>query len=1242
MVDRKFFAIVLFSVIILSTFAVGVSAYEGQTGFAKWFYSLFGKGMTGNVVMTPDCGTIITQNVTLDADISCISSGDNALTIGANNIVLDCAGHSITREGLEPIGGYGIGTAGYNHVTIKNCIVSGFWNGGISINSGSDNTLSNNIANLNYLGIIVSGSSKNTIINNSVSGNWDGITLDWGSNNNIVSNNIARLNDNMGMAIADTYNNLISNNRVNLNGWDGIYIYGSSVGNIVTNNNASSNTNNGITAEAESSFDNIFKNNSATNNGNAGIYVISTVNSTITKNVANSNYYGIYLERGSNNNINNNNASLNANQGIGISYSLNNSLSYNTANLNGYNGISVSSPGCDRIVNRQMNWTTGKVGGALEFYRVGQYVEASDASFPMGASERTMEAWINWDGTEGRSMILGYGSDFASAAYGYRLGDAYLGSVEFVGYGNGDGQILFSLPPNVWTHLVSTYDGVNVKTYVDGALVSTQALSLNTVPSVGFRMGWGYDGDLTIFSGMIDEVAIYNRVLSDTEILQSYTSSSVGNHYSITSGLVSYWEFEEGIGTTTTDSVNSNQGVFFNGAVVSSGIFCSDNNIITSNTANSNKGSGIVLDSTSTNNIADNTLTSNAYDGISTSVASNERITGNRITTAKRCIKLSSSTGSIVKTNVCKKAVLGIVSDPSSDNLIESNIFEDISETAIVIDQGTNEQILNNSISNATLGINILGAINSYVYENLIENSINTIAVMLSADTTIDSNTLTNNVQNAPVADDSSTGTASDAITQPAADGDGDGVADFGDNCRYVFNDDQSDVDVDGVGDICDNCADVPNVWQGDFNSNGAGDVCDDSDGDGVMDDVDNCPTVYNDDQTDSNHNGVGDVCEVQDVDGDGMNDDVDQCPSVYGKVFAGCPYADKTIIDLQIVDQMKSGICGFKKDGKPESECKNLLEGARVKIFDRENANFVLAYGSKPSKFISGIIFESDVGLIGGCTTDATGTCIAGEDHPGRFLVVAKYTGGTTSVYTSKIKNFKEKVMGAYQDEKDDSDVDNVSIKDTMKQKKLHFMKTIKKDGTVKYEAGAMTIVSGSQLNVLYPEYKIWSGTTELYPFVMSSDDAWTADVCMTVPAGYRISAVMDEDGNMLGTSSCTQSFVAGETKVILFQMNDVGSAGEDVLTITGSAVAKPKGEPNSGFTLSTTHKGKKTKNSVTIEGMKKAEKDKQDKDLREKIKGIKTGKKSSNGIIGNVIYSPKQNPKTTDFAKWFYSLFN
>src|SRR5262249_4568408 len=74
------------------------------------------------------------------------------------------------------------------------------------------------------------------------------------------------------------------------------------------------------------------------------------------------------------------------------------------------------------------------------------------------------------------------------------------------------------LPLNTWSHLAVTYDGSNIRLYVNGAQVGTKAQTGNINSSTApLRFGgdsvWG-----EYFNGLIDEVRVYNIALTAAQI----------------------------------------------------------------------------------------------------------------------------------------------------------------------------------------------------------------------------------------------------------------------------------------------------------------------------------------------------------------------------------------------------------------------------------------------------------------------------------------------------------------------------------------------------------------------------------------------------------------------------------------------------------------------------------------------------------------------------------------------------
>jgi fibronectin type 3 domain-containing protein len=174
------------------------------------------------------------------------------------------------------------------------------------------------------------------------------------------------------------------------------------------------------------------------------------------------------------------------------------------------NGGTVVGPG----------WTIGKFGAALSFDGVNDWVTVADANSLDLTTGITLEAWVfpTALGTQWRTTIFKEQSgNYAYAAYANTgtsrpSGNAVTGGVDHDLRGSAQ------LPLNTWAHLATTYDGSNLRLYVNAAQVGSQAASGPITTSTGALRIGGNNIWPEWFQGRIDEIRVYNRALSATEI----------------------------------------------------------------------------------------------------------------------------------------------------------------------------------------------------------------------------------------------------------------------------------------------------------------------------------------------------------------------------------------------------------------------------------------------------------------------------------------------------------------------------------------------------------------------------------------------------------------------------------------------------------------------------------------------------------------------------------------------------
>jgi hypothetical protein len=215
-------------------------------------------------------------------------------------------------------------------------------------------------------------------------------------------------------------------------------------------------------------------------------------------------------------------------------------------------------------------WVDGKFGKALSFDGIDDYVQVPQSNSLDVTAEVTVEAWVyprayvSSEGdnshivsrcaTNGGSVyvLMTYSSTSTKAGYA-------VNQMPFHHASSAD------LPLNTWTHLTMTYDGSSVKLYINGQFDSSYAQS-GPIETTSNWLAIGCKPPASdypppigriyaFFNGMIDEVRIYNRALSQQEI-QTDMEGPIAEWGSLTASP-SLQKVVPGGGTSFTISVDS-------------------------------------------------------------------------------------------------------------------------------------------------------------------------------------------------------------------------------------------------------------------------------------------------------------------------------------------------------------------------------------------------------------------------------------------------------------------------------------------------------------------------------------------------------------------------------------------------------------------------------------------------------------------------------------------------------------
>ncbi|GAX59225.1 hypothetical protein SCALIN_C01_0156 [Candidatus Scalindua japonica] len=226
-------------------------------------------------------------------------------------------------------------------------------------------------------------------------------------------------------------------------------------------------------------------------------------------------------------------------------------------------------------MDQYTDWVAGKIAGALDFDGSNDYINVPHNDNQSLTGGMTFAAWGNTLNTSG-----GYKAILAKDIPGNGLSNYWFGiendELVFGFFAAGAFQVVKSASSNLqtdtWYHLAASFDNGTdvVRLYVDGAEVHVGAITYEpTTETADLWIGHSVDGEY--WSGMLDEVRIYDRVLDPTEISQLHamtvggcgTQSIISTDSDAGLGGLSFTDID----LVRYDEVNDTASLFFNGSL---------------------------------------------------------------------------------------------------------------------------------------------------------------------------------------------------------------------------------------------------------------------------------------------------------------------------------------------------------------------------------------------------------------------------------------------------------------------------------------------------------------------------------------------------------------------------------------------------------------------------------------------------------------------------------------------------
>ena len=171
--------------------------------------------------------------------------------------------------------------------------------------------------------------------------------------------------------------------------------------------------------------------------------------------------------------------------------------------------------------------TNDRFGNSNSSYQFtnGNYIETQPSeTFPSDSMNRTISVWVkSSDYAVGNKFVIGWGvqnQEQKMCALVFGLGNKTNGKPGFWGWG-ADLPSNSTLTNDEWYNIVFVYEKGKGKLYINGELDAEKDLLLNTPSGTELKIN-GNVWPMSNFVGIIDDIRIYKRALSEIEIQALY------------------------------------------------------------------------------------------------------------------------------------------------------------------------------------------------------------------------------------------------------------------------------------------------------------------------------------------------------------------------------------------------------------------------------------------------------------------------------------------------------------------------------------------------------------------------------------------------------------------------------------------------------------------------------------------------------------------------------------------------